>query len=148
MPERWVLGRASHRAAIGGRELVSDGGRHAEIGWHPCRARGQGAVAQTRGAPSLQFGAARSLSTHAAFASPARPHVHCADALDADSPVNIRVINEASKPGSNDATRQKREVDLAVIGMLITGMLALYAAEQSAVPASGKQNGWGGPQYQ
>eukprot|EP00962_Isochrysis_galbana_P013301 scaffold3793_cov122-Isochrysis_galbana.AAC.4 len=23
MPERWVLGRASHRAAIGGRELVS-----------------------------------------------------------------------------------------------------------------------------
>eukprot|EP00962_Isochrysis_galbana_P021990 scaffold6516_cov126-Isochrysis_galbana.AAC.2 len=31
MPERWVLGRASHRTAIGGRELVSGATHRSEV---------------------------------------------------------------------------------------------------------------------
>jgi hypothetical protein len=85
----------------------------------------------------------------AAFASPARQHVHCADALDADSSVNTRTINGASRPGSNDASKQQITVDvsplvarLVAIGISVliagmaglgAGMVALYTSGQSAV---------------
>eukprot|EP00962_Isochrysis_galbana_P004587 scaffold1248_cov122-Isochrysis_galbana.AAC.14 len=44
----------------------------------------------------------------AAFASPAPQHVHCADALNADSSVNTRTMNDAT---SDNATKQRIDMD-------------------------------------